>query len=263
MSILSCPVCGEKLNTNEKQCICNNGHSFDRAKEGYLNLLLSHQHKSKTPGDSPESCRARRAFLSSGHYEPLSLEIASLVFGGTVLDACCGEGYYTKRMITAEREVYGFDIAKDMIRLASKSEKNAEFFVAGLNKVPVQSESVDTLTHLFAPVNDIEFSRILKSDGIFIDVIPGKDHLMGLKSVLYDTPYPNPVSPLNSDRFKIEHEKVLKYDITMENSDIMNLFHMTPYAYKTATSGEEKLSKLQKLETPVEFVIRIYKKSPQ
>ncbi len=260
MSILSCPVCGGKLEINEKTCICQNSHSFDRAKEGYLNLLLSHQHKSKTPGDSPESCRARRAFLSSGHYEPLAAETASLLTDGTVLDACCGEGYYTSRMTGEKREVYGFDIAKDMIRLASKSEKKAEFFVAGLNRIPVIDESVSTLTHLFAPMNDREFSRILKKDGIMIDVLPGEDHLMGLKSVLYETPYRNTVPILQSDFFVLQHEKVLKYDITVENEDVMNLYKMTPYAYKTALSGEAKLSKLPKITTPVEFVIRIYLK---
>ena len=147
-----------------------------------------------------------------------------------------------------------------MIRLASKLSETVEFFVAGLNKIPVRTDSVDTLTHLFAPMNDEEFSRILKKDGILIDVIPGKDHLMGLKSVLYDTPYQNPVAPLESDKFVQLHEKILKYSICVENEDILNLFHMTPYAYKTALTGEEKLSGIKSLETTVEFVIRIYKK---
>ena len=260
MSILSCPVCGEKLEVGERTCVCRNSHSFDRAKEGYLNLLLSHQHKSKTPGDSPDSCRARRAFLSSGYYEPLSDGVVSLLTDGTVLDACCGEGYYTSRMTGENRKVYGFDIAKDMIRLASKSGGDAEFFVAGLNRIPVTDESVSVLTHLFAPMNDSEFSRILKKDGILIDVLPGEDHLMGLKSVLYETPYRNSVPVMQSDLFALQHEKVMKYDITVENEDLMNLYKMTPYAYKTALSGEEKLSKLEKLTTPVEFVIRIYSK---
>lgn len=260
MSILLCPVCGEKLDTNGKTCLCKNSHSFDRAKEGYLNLLLSHQHKSKNPGDSPESCKARHAFLSTGYYEEFANKISSLISGKTVLDACCGEGYYTSKMTKENREVYGFDIAKDMIRFASKTEKRVEFFVAGLNKIPVETESVDTLTHLFAPMNDGEFSRILKNDGILIDVIPGKEHLMGLKSVLYQEPYRNLVEPLKSDKFTKVHEEILKYTITVQGEDILNLFRMTPYAYKTAISGEEKLSGLHTLETAVEFVIRIYKK---
>ncbi|MBQ3151481.1 MAG: methyltransferase domain-containing protein [Clostridia bacterium] len=261
MSIIICPVCGKPLNTKEKPCLCEVGHSFDRAKEGYLNLLLSNQHKSRHPGDSPQSCKARRAFLSSGYYEPLAIFVASLLSDGTVLDACCGEGYYTSFMTGENRAVYGFDIAKDMIKLASKRDKSAEFFVAGINNIPVEEKSVDTLTHIFAPVNDSEFSRILKDDGIMIDVIPGADHLMGLKSILYDEPYKNPVSPLDSSLFRQQDEKTLKYDITAEGEDVMNLFHMTPYAYKTALTGEKKLAQVSSLRTSVEFVVRIYKKS--
>lgn len=259
-NILSCPVCGNILLNKDRTFRCTNGHSFDEAREGYLNLLLSNRHKSRHPGDSPESCTARHSFLSAGYYEPLADAVSSLISSGTVLDACCGEGYYTGRFSKGNRTVYGFDISKDMIRLAAKKNKNAKFIVAGLNNIPVMTESIDTVTHLFAPMNDAEFSRILKKDGRLIDVIPGKDHLMGLKKVLYDEPYRNPVNPIESDRLHQSYEQIIRYDITVEGENIENLFLMTPYAYKTSQKSAEKIREIKTLETTVEFVIRVFDK---
>ena len=123
MSILTCPVCAYALTVRDRVASCRSGHAFDLAKEGYLNLLLPTQRRSRFPGDAPELCRARRAFLSAGYYAPLREFVADRLCGDVVLDACCGEGYYTSAFAARGHETYGFDIARDAVRLAAKADK--------------------------------------------------------------------------------------------------------------------------------------------
>lgn len=259
MSILICPVCGESLYAQGNSLVCANRHSFDRAKEGYLNLLLSGQHRSKHPGDAPQLCRARRAFLSKGYYAPLRRFVTERVRGDVVLDACCGEGYYT--CAAAEKhETYGFDIAKETVRLAAKQDKRTQYFVAGLHRIPVRTGAVDTLMHLFAPFEDGEFCRVLKPGGTLLHVLPGELHLWGLKQALYKAPYRNRETPPQTVLTLVKTER-LRYDVCLEcTEDILNLYGMTPYCYKTAQSGLQQLSALPKLETTLDFVVMTYTK---
>lgn len=260
MSILTCPVCGQGLAPHGRTYTCPNGHAFDLAKEGYLNLLLPTQRRSRHPGDAPELCRARRAFLSAGYYAPLRDFVADRVCGGVLLDACCGEGYYTSAFAEKGAETYGFDIAKDMVRLASKADKRSFYFVAGLHSIPVISGSVDTLTHLFAPFEDAEFRRVLKEGGTLLSVLPGERHLWELKQTLYASPYPNRETPPQTGLRLVKTER-LRYGIDLRTQeDILNLYHMTPYSYKTAKSGEAKLCTLDSLRTTVDFVVLTYEK---
>lgn len=260
MSILTCPVCGQPLTQRDRAYACESGHAFDLAKEGYLNLLLPTQRRSRHPGDAPELCRARRAFLAAGYYAPLRAFVAERIQGGIVLDACCGEGYYTSAFAQRGCETYGFDISKDMARLASKADKRSFYFVAGLHSIPVQSGSVDTLTHLFAPFEDAQFRRVLKPGGTLITVIPGETHLWQLKQALYESPYRNRETPPRTDLQAVQTERV-RYEIDLRTQeDVLNLFRMTPYSYKTALSGERKLCALDSLRTTVDFVVLTYRK---
>ena len=260
MSVLTCPVCGHALTERERAYVCARGHSFDLAKEGYLNLLLPTQHRSRHPGDAPELCRARRAFLAAGYYAPLRAFVAECLQGEVVLDACCGEGYYTSAFASCGHETYGFDIAKDMVRLAAKADRQSFYFVAGLHRIPVQSGSIDTLTHLFAPFGDAEFRRVLKPGGTLVTVIPGEEHLWQLKEALYASPYRNRETPPQTSLHHVKTER-LRYVIELRTKeDVLNLFHMTPYAYKTSRDAEEKLCALERLRTTVDFVALTYRK---
>ena len=259
MPILMCPVCRKTLHKDGSSCVCANGHRFDFAKEGYLNLLLSTQHRSRTPGDAPELVRARRAFLDAGYYADLREWVAERVSGGIVLDACCGEGYYTAAAAQKAESMYGFDIAKDAVRYAAKRDKQTTYFVAGLHAVPVQSDSADMLLHLFAPFADGEFRRILKPGGTLLHVLPGERHLWGLKSVLYDAPYRNREIPPRTS-LTLQKTERLRYTVTLRTpEDIQNLFSMTPYCYKTSPAAAARLHALDTLETELDFILLTYK----
>lgn len=254
MSILICPVCNEKLNKTGNSLKCTNHHSFDFSKEGYVNLLLGSKNGDKT-GDSKDSARARHTLLAKEYYSCLKNYLKEKM-QGTVLDICCGEGYYDDY----EGELYGFDISKEMIRLASKRKKDNHYFVANLSSIPVESESVDTALHLFAPFNEKEFSRVLKKDGTLYSVVGGENHLWEMKELIYDTPYKNDEQPPKTENLKLISKTKVSDRVKIPQEDLKTLFSMTPYFYRTSEKDKAKLNDVSELLLTVEFVIFEYKK---
>lgn len=258
--LLICPVCGLPLSVSSNTYKCVNNHSFDIAKEGYVNLLRN-QRSGDSIGDSKQSARSRRDFLNKNYYRPLQNSLTELFADkqGSLLDICCGEGYYTSALgENAALQVYGFDISKEMIRLASK-RGNATYFVANLATIPVADESFDYAVHLFAPFQEKEFTRILKKGGKLYTVIPGKNHLYGLKQVLYDLPYYNDENLPETSCLRLCGKKKVSGQILLScPEDIMAVFQMTPYYYRTSEQDKKKLACLNALETEVSFVIAEY-----
>lgn len=266
MSVLKCPVCSSDLVKNEKCVKCGNNHSFDIAKEGYVNLLSAHK-SGDSVGDNKEMARFRRDFLNKGYYSTLANAVGECLEkyshdGSVVLDICCGEGYYTEQLTKKySREYYGFDISKNMVRLAAKRRCGAEFFVSNISSIPIRDESVDFAFHLFAPFHSSEFSRILKNDGVIVTAIPGKEHLYELKEILYDKPYFNDEKPPQTGELKLVEKLQAKSKIELNSDeDIMSLFRMTPYFYHTPTKGIKRLEDCSNLEVTTDFVLLVYKR---
>lgn len=268
MNILQCPVCGEVLTAKDRVLRCEQNHCFDIAKEGYVNLLVSGR-AGDSRGDNKEMARSRRDFLNKGFYAPLAQAVAEGVArysgeGDAVLDICCGEGYYTDYLTKRlTREFYGFDISKNMVRLAGKRHCGATFFVANIASVPVRSGSVKLAFHLFAPFHAQAFNRVLADDGVLITAVPGARHLYGMKQVLYDTPYLNDEKQPQADGFKLTDTIRVKETVTLSSQDdIRALFQMTPYYYHTPSKGMDRLESLQTLTTEIDFLLLVYRKTP-
>lgn len=254
MSILICPVCREKL-LRQGNCLkCRNNHSFDFSKEGYVNLLLGTKSGDKK-GDSKDSARARRALLDKGYYGCLKHFLCEKM-QGTVLDICCGEGYYDDY----QGELYGFDLSKEMIRLASKRYKDNHYFVANISSIPLKEESVDTAIHLFAPFHEKEFSRVLKPSATLYSVAGGANHLWEMKELLYETPYKNDEKPPQTTTLRLIAKTKISDRVTISKQDLKTLFSMTPYFYRTSDTDKAKLENVEQLDLTVEFVIFEYKK---
>lgn len=265
--VLSCPVCKAPLIKSANSFVCENGHCFDTAKEGYVNLISGSHKRGDLSGDSKEMALSRRAFLEKGYFSSLALAVSSLlaktaVQKPNVLDICCGEGYYSQYIGSKnDCELFGFDLSKSMVRLAAKRKLNALFFVANLSHIPVFDGSIDFAFHLFAPFHREEFSRILSDEGVLVTAVPGERHLWQIKEAVYDTPYRNDVKLPAGDGLQLSEVITVKDSISLsDNADIMSLFKMTPYYYHTPKSGIEKLEKLDSLETELEFVLGVYKK---
>lgn len=267
LNVLRCPVCGANGAVDEVgkcfYCLGGRRHSFDFAKSGYLNLCMN----TKT-GDSKEAIRARTAFLEAGYYQPLSdavNEILSDLGVGSVVDAGCGEGYYTNRMTAVCHTVFGADLSKDGVDRAAKTAKQkgngAAFAVANLFSLPIADGCFDAVTNLFAPCCEAEFSRILKMDGYLIVVGAGERHLLGLKELLYEDAYLNPQRNDLPEQLTLCDKKRIQTNITVKgNSMIHALFSMTPYYWRTSESDRAKLNGIEYLETELDFDVYIYRK---
>lgn len=265
MSIFVCPVCSEKLNVSGKSYVCPKKHCFDIAKSGYLNLLTGKQ--GAVHGDNKFMLHARRDFLEKGYYSPLRDAVCRTVSEYTkndsiLLDAGCGEGYYTSAVKSnTDIEMYGIDISKDAVEMAAKRYKNIRFLVASVFHIPVQTASCDILLTMFAPYCQEEYSRVLKSDGTMIMVIPSKNHLWELKKAVYDTPYMNEVKPYELNGFRHIGTERVNFTMKIDNAtDIQSLFSMTPYYYRTGKTEQKRLNSLEYLETQADFEIITYKK---
>jgi 23S rRNA (guanine745-N1)-methyltransferase len=266
-----CPKCNLPLAQKEGGAVaCAAGHSYDRSREGYYNLLLGSG--AGVHGDNKEMVAARRAFLNTGAYFPLARRVAELCAshlpqGGTLLDVGCGEGYYTniiESQISAggSGQIYGFDISKDAVRLCARKNKNLSLAVASAYRMPFADSAFDVVTNLFSPLAREEILRVLRPRGKFIMAIPDREHLFGLKSAIYKTPYKNEVADTHLDGFELVEDEPLTYKFRLDSPEkIQSLFMMTPYAYRTRPSDRAKVEVLKALECTADFRIFVYKKS--
>lgn len=266
--ILLCPVCRAPLNRDGNRFVCCAGHAFDIARQGYVNLLLSA--KGGTHGDNKLMTEARRRFLNSDGYAFLADAVAAEAAavtppGGSLVDAGCGEGYYTEKIVSrvaeADVRVIAVDISKDALIRLGKRHLPVLPVVASLYDLPLADACADAVVLLFSPYAEKEILRILKPNGTLLMAIPGKRHLFGLKSLLYETPYENTVADFTLNGFTLLSHRHLEKTVTLnKKEDIENLFYMTPYAYRTNESGIQRLLTAGSVTTDFSFELLIYRK---
>ena len=271
MSDFLCPVCRGALRLEDRSLRCAAGHTFDLARQGYVNLLSGGGTR-RSHGDDRLMVEARRAFLSQNHYAPLCNALSELVTRfapdtPVLLDAGCGEGYYTERVATALKNagklprVLGIDLSREALIAFSRRSKESSLAVASIADIPLADGSVNLLLNLFAPQADAEFLRVLARGGHLFCVFPLEDHLMGLKQRVYDTPYENPAPSYAPEGFSLVCRKDVRATLHLTNAeDIQNLFLMTPYYYKTSRKDQEKVTHLTELTTPISFGIFVFEK---
>ena len=270
LSIFACPLCGEKLAIDEQVYRCTSGHCFDKAKEGYVNLLPANRQHASAPGDDKDMVKARTAFLDSGRYTPLKEALCALAakYAGertALLDAGCGEGYYTEGLsrVIAEKggRTGGADLSKAAVKKAAKRCREAEIAVSSVYHLPLADGSVDMVTDCFSPLAKEEYRRVLKDGGHFLYVVPGARHLWEMKEVLYEQPYENEVREEAYEGFRLQETVPLSFGIHLEKTEeIMALFRMTPYTWKTPKEGIERLAEQKELGLTAEFRILVYER---
>ncbi len=284
LGCLTCPVCGAPLRVSAgggSLCCAGDNpggrvHCFDGASSGYVPLSPRHP----GGGDSREAVRARTTFLRSGYYAPAAEAVVRAVtdytpVGGSVLDAGCGEGYYSCAVAEAGYSVLGVDLSKFAVEAAAKaaraSRPSAEgkgsrtiFAVGSVFALPVQDASFDTVINIFAPCAPAEYARVLRPGGHLAVVSAGERHLMGLKELLYDDPYlndPRRDLPTEGDGYAPVTVIHATHTAAVRGHDhIAALFSMTPYYWRTPRESRERLDALEELVTEVAFDIHIYKK---
>jgi 23S rRNA (guanine745-N1)-methyltransferase len=262
-----CPLCRLPLDRQIKLWRCAGGHSFDVARDGYVNLLPVQQKNSLDPGDSAESLAARRDFLQAGHYRPLRdavLRMLAPLQAQRLLDLGCGEGYYTSAFPTVAAEVIGLDIAKPAIQLAARRFKNSTWLVASGAQLPVADGALDAITCLFTQLHVIEMQRALRSGGHVLVVTPAPTHLWSLRAGLFDEVRAHEPDKFLAGFAEAEFEAVAREEVrarlSLTQATLKQLLAMTPYVWKARPEKRTALEQSETFETEAAFSLLLFKK---
>lgn len=266
---LACPLDGCALVPDGKTWRCENGHSFDVARQGYVHLLPVQKKRTLDPGDSKEMVAARQRFLNAGFYtkiaeavSDLALQSFSEAVAASVLDAGSGEGYYLRHLARVAGEIelamIGVDISKWAVLTAAKQDKQTRWAVGSNANLPILPESLDLVLCLFGfPVYG-EFARVLKTGGHVLQVDSGANHLRELREIIYpELKPPADAGGAAPEGFRHLDSTTVRFPLTLPDQDsISDLLAMTPHLYRATAEGLEKAAALESLEVTVDVVLK-------
>lgn len=273
---LQCPVCGKALLPQHREdgrigsLYCNGArrHCYDISRAGHVHLAPRHS----GGGDAKEAVAARSRFLGAGYYaialEELIALVKTHVGKGLIVDAGCGEGYYTGGVAGAlapVAQLCGFDLSRDAVQTAAKAAGRANlpafYAVASVFELPLRDGCADGVINIFAPCAEEEYCRVLKDGGTLIVVGAGERHLLGLKRAIYDEVYVNEARADLPVGMTLIEQKTVEGEITVTGAEqIAALFSMTPYYWRTPRAAAQKLQTIEQLTTEVAFDFKVYRK---
>ena len=267
---LRCPCCKGEMRVSDDEktlfCLGERKHCFDFSSKGYVNLAGVRG----ITGDSKQAVRSRTDFLNKGYYSPIAEKLVDILSryipDGIVVDAGCGEGYYTSKIAEKGYDTIGLDLSKYAVdtlssRLHCKTNNSTLAVVSSIYEMPFCDSFANAVVSIFAPCAEDEILRVLSDNGFLIVVSAGAEHLMGLKEALYENVYTNDTRADMPNGMELVYRENLKFSITLENNtDVMNLFSMTPYYWRTSPEDSKKLCNINTLKTTVDINFLVYKK---
>ncbi len=262
-----CPICKTPLGEKDGDAACKNGHLFDRAKEGYFYLLPP---KANAPGDNADMVRARRDFLDCGFYAPLADAIANEInslFNRpiSVVDAGCGTGFYLAHIIEKRQntgdEYVAIDISKNAVKICAKRNKCAQCAVASVFDIPLPDDFADVVVCVFSPFAMNEYARILKDDGVLLLAYPCENHLIELRSALYEN-VRDVATALPKSTLTLASKREISFSFKLESSkQIADLLTMTPYVYRAPKQSVEGVKSKESMSLTADFCLVSLKKT--
>lgn len=273
---LICPVCANPLAAADGSLRCPQGHTFDIAREGYVNLLLSGKKLAPTVGDSDDMVRARRAFLDGGHYEPLYAAVTAQVRPylppgqrPVVVDAGCGEGHTLQSVVAVRPDgggcFFGVDVAKTAVRLAARRVKEGRFVVADVNRqLPFADGSVQVLLNLFAPRHAAEFGRVTAVGGLLLVVIPTPDHLESLRTrfslLAIESGKRAAIARQLQGQFALLSAQTVRFELSLQPAALLSLIQMMPSARHLTAGQWEQVRGAPALSTAAGFELLAFQR---
>ena len=275
--LLICPLDHLTLQQKDAQLRCANGHSFDIARQGYVNLLGPGDKRSRNPGDSKEMVAARRAFLDSGHYDPLAQRLVELVrplvnARSVIVDAGCGEGYHLQQLRShllfpggSSPQLIGFDISKWALQAATR-RLAATWLVASNRNIPLRPNSADCLLSLFGFPVFASFRGVLKDGGTLVIGNPGPQHLIELREILYPSvrhSVSSVVPHAEAAGFSVGATSTLQYTTApLRQPEVQQLLGMTPHLFRASHAGKERAGQLDNFAVTVDIEWQLLHKPP-
>lgn len=238
--MLRCPMCYAGFTRIGGSLRCAAGHTFDIARQGYVNLL------GRSSGDTAAMVADRAAFLAAGHYAPLASLVAEWAAGcadGLVVDAGAGTGYYLDAVLQ-RRSSYGLALDASAVALRRAARVNPR--VAAVvwdvwRPWPVAEHAAGVVVNVFAPRNGAEFHRVLRPDGTLIVVTPADDHLAELSGLLAVDPHKQERLASTLSSFELVRRESLRYPMVLVEDDVRRVLGMGPTAFHarpvTSTAG--------------------------
>lgn len=271
---LICPICGKKLELQGRSLLCagdekGKRHCFDLSSSGYCDL----SYRNGGGGDPKDAVTDRTAFLDKGYYSPLSHKINELCRTYLddeflLIDAGCGEGYYSEKVASdfASSFVFGADLSKHAVHRASvrrnmRAGKNSFYSVSSIFRLPVCDGAADCVLSMFAPISEEEIVRVLKPGGILIIGAAASEHLLELKSSIYESVTLNEARADLPKAMHLLDKQNVNFFMELDcRDDIQRLFGMTPYRFRTSQSSMQLLDELESLRVQADVDFYIFQK---
>ncbi|MCL1092717.1 putative RNA methyltransferase [Shewanella kaireitica] len=271
-SIYLCPICQSGLMVHEesKGLHCENKHHFDKNEQGYW--LFGQVKKPKI--DSRAVMRAKRYVLESGIYVPLAQKMAEMIGnlpqsseGQSLsqLDYDCGEGYFlrTVKDILAEQhpdiavEQTGISEAENAIFAAAKAQSGPTYIVSNLKHLPIKDESFDLVTLIDKQLKGKELTRVLKQEGILLQVAAGPRHLWQIREFIYPDLSEKPVSHNLPKELELVQSERLSNRVSVSGEQAIALLEMTPYAWRANDNVRHHIQQAKFDSLEIDFVINL------
>jgi 23S rRNA (guanine745-N1)-methyltransferase len=265
VQLLACPICRAPLTRASAVLVCAQRHTFDVAREGYVNLFPAHHRQSRRPGDDERMVAARRRFLDAGHFAPLRVELVATLTQacerdiGSAVDLGCGEGYFTDAVASVASNTYGIDVSKAAIRAAARRYPSTTFAVASSRRLPLVDGSFDAATAILAPI-DPDVLRVLANDGVVVRVSPGPDHLRALRDLAYSQARSHRRAMTQLPGVEHVSERRVRFTFDTDRNARADLIAMTPMLHRTREDQRERALAPERLTIEAGFWIDVFRK---
>lgn len=274
-TIFKCPICGSRMEVVElKSLICQNNHTYDFTKQGYLNLTT---HQIKTKYDKALFEARRKLMNEVGFFNPLIEAVVKIINHQqaskqlVILDTGCGEGTHLARIcdtVSGAAIGVGIDIAKEGIITAAKNHSEIIWTVADLANPPFQDHQFDVILNILSPSNYAEFNRLLKSDGILIKVVPQSGYLQELRHAFFQETDKQTYSNSETvdrynEKFQMIESSRLTYSVNLDKASLESLIRMTPLTWDSTEAQIQAFLAKNISDITVDLEILIGKKNQE
>lgn len=244
MDLLICPHCSADLDLEDRTILCDRGHSFDVARQGYVSLLPGNA--GGILGDSAEMIAAREMFLGGGHFTPIRDAVVDAVGRReVVLEVGVGSGYYLAAVLeqTGGRGI-GVDVSKAAARRAARAHPGLGSIVADIwNGLPVRSGALGAALCVFSPRNATELQRVIEPGGVLIVVTPTARHQQELIGALgligVDDEKARRLGDSLAGKFELASRDVVEFAMELSHADVASLVAMGPSARHTTDASRQ------------------------